>query len=90
MALLGYPRGHRIDPETRYCMTVHESLLSAWILSLEPERRRTDGPSPGMKTWDPLEFCATLKLLASSVVRRRNGPPFSKVSRQWPRSSALT
>ena len=28
MALLGYPRGHRIDPETRYCMTVHERLMS--------------------------------------------------------------
>ena len=52
MALLGYPRGHRIDPETRYCMTVHERLMSEWILSLEPERRRTDGPPPGMKTWE--------------------------------------
>ena len=29
MALLGYPRGHRIDPETRYCMTVHERLMSS-------------------------------------------------------------
>ena len=76
MALLGYPRGHRIDPETRYCMTVSERLMSAWILSLEPERRRTDGPPPGMKTWDPLEFCATLKRLASSVVRRRNDSSF--------------
>jgi hypothetical protein len=41
-------------------MTVHERLMrSAWVLSLEPECRRTDGPPPGMKTWDPLEFCAT-------------------------------
>jgi hypothetical protein len=23
MALLGYPRGHRIYPETRYCMEQH-------------------------------------------------------------------
>ena len=28
-----------IDPETRYCMTVHERLMSEWILSLEPEHR---------------------------------------------------
>src|SRR5206468_1888647 len=49
IALLGYPRGHRIDPETRYCMTVHERLMSVWILSLEPERRRTDGPPPGIE-----------------------------------------
>src|SRR5215469_17817292 len=28
------------------------------------------------------EFCVTLKLLAYSVVRRRNVPPFSKVSKQ--------
>ena len=47
MAFLGYPRGHRIDPETRCCMQQHtKRLTSAWILSLEPERRRTDGPPP--------------------------------------------
>ena len=23
MALLGYPRGHRIDPETRCCLAAH-------------------------------------------------------------------
>ena len=40
MAFLGYPRGHRIDPETR-CETQHtERLMSAWILSLEPEHRQ--------------------------------------------------
>src|SRR5215471_16140588 len=64
-------------------------LMSVWILSLEPERRRTDGPPPGRKAWDPCEFYATLKLLAASVVRRRNLPPFSRVSKQWPRSSVL-
>ncbi len=52
MALLGYPRGHRIDPETRYCMAVHECLMSAWILSLEPEHRRTDGSPPRRETWE--------------------------------------
>src|SRR2546428_9966611 len=47
MAFLGYPRGHRIDPETRRCMPQHtKCLMSAWILSLEPEHRRTDGPPP--------------------------------------------
>jgi hypothetical protein len=90
MALLGYPRGHRIDPETRYCMTVHERLMSEWILSLEPEHRtnrlattaaRKPGGSPG--------FSEMLKLLAASVVRRRNVPPSSKVLRQWPRSYVL-
>jgi hypothetical protein len=43
MAFLGYPRGHRIDPETRCCMSAHGGLMSEWILSREPERRRTDG-----------------------------------------------
>src|SRR5713101_2983518 len=41
MAFWGYPRGHRIDPETRCCMQQHtECLMSAWILSLEPEHRQ--------------------------------------------------
>ena len=41
MAFLGYPRGHRIDPETRCCMQQHaKRLMSAWILSLEPEHRQ--------------------------------------------------
>src|SRR3984893_3398576 len=60
--------------------------MSAWILFLAPERRRTDGPARGVKPGSPPELCATLKLLAASVVRRRNVPPFSKVSKQWPQS----
>jgi hypothetical protein len=41
MAFLGYPRGHRIDPETRCCMQQHtKCLMSVWILSLEPEHRQ--------------------------------------------------
>ena len=52
MAFLGYPRGHRIDPETRYCMAVHKRLMSEWMLSLEPERRRTDGSPPRRETWE--------------------------------------
>ena len=39
MAFLGCARGHRIDPETMCCMTAQERLMSAWILSLEPEHR---------------------------------------------------
>src|SRR6202158_791468 len=62
--------------------------MSLWILSLEPERRRTDGSHRGVKPGRPPEFCATLKLLAASVVLRRNVPPSSKVSKQWPRSYA--
>ena len=66
-------------------------LMSEWILSLEPEHRRTDWPPTRYECLgEQLEFCATLKLLASSVVRRRSVPPFSKVSKQWPRSSGLT
>src|SRR6267142_1015560 len=65
-------------------------LMSEWILSLEPERRRIDWPPTRYEDLgEQLEFCATLKLLASSVVRRRNVPPFSKVSKQCPRSSVL-
>ena len=66
-----------------------ERLMSEWILSLEPERRRTIGHR-GMNPGRPPELCATLKLLAASVVLRRNVPPFSKVSKQWPRSFGLT
>ncbi len=41
MAFLGYPRGHRIDPETAVLKLQHtERLMSAWILSLEPEHRQ--------------------------------------------------
>ena len=83
MAFLGCARGHRIDSETRCCMQQHtERLMSAWILSLEPERRRTDGYHRGIKPGRSPEFWATLKLLAASVVPRRNVPPFSKVSKQ--------
>jgi hypothetical protein len=47
MAFWGCARGHRIDPETRCCMQQHlKCLMSVWILSLEPERRRTNGPPP--------------------------------------------
>src|SRR5215475_294085 len=79
MAFLGYPRGHRIDPETRCCLGSTRRLMSVWILSLEPERRRTDGPPPRHENLGSPEFCVTLKLLALSIVRRRNVPPFSKV-----------
>jgi hypothetical protein len=41
MAFLGYPRGHRIDPETGCGWQQHpERLMSEWILSLEPEHRQ--------------------------------------------------
>src|SRR2546428_13345952 len=47
MAFLGCARGHRIDSETRCCMQQHtKCLMSAWILSLEPEHRRNAGPPP--------------------------------------------
>jgi hypothetical protein len=47
MAFLGCARGHRINPETRCCMQQHtKCLMSEWILSLEPEHRRTDGSPP--------------------------------------------
>src|SRR5712691_8834429 len=47
------------------------------------------GHHRGVKPGRPPEFCATLKLLVASVVRRRNVPPSSKVSKQWPRSFVL-
>jgi hypothetical protein len=41
MAFLGCARGHRIESETRCCMQQRpERLMSAWILSLEPEHRQ--------------------------------------------------
>src|ERR1035438_10475161 len=46
----------------------------------------TEAPKPGRSP----EFCATLKLLVASVVLRRNIPPSSRVSKQWPRSCGLT
>src|SRR5579864_8523393 len=47
------------------------------------------GHHRGAKPGRPPELCATLKLLAASVVLRRNVPPSSKVSKQWPRSFGL-
>ena len=43
MAFLGYPRGHRIIPGDWVLNVSTRRLMSVWILSLEPERRRTDG-----------------------------------------------
>src|SRR6202035_4987046 len=48
------------------------------------------GHNRGVKPGRPPAFCATLKLLAASVVPRRNVPPSSKVSKQWLRSFGLT
>ena len=47
------------------------------------------GHHRGVKPGRPPEFCATLKRLAASVVPRRNVPPSSRVSKQWPRSFGL-
>jgi hypothetical protein len=52
MAFLGYPRGHRIDPETGCWIPAPERLMSARILSLEPEHRRTNGSPPRRETWE--------------------------------------
>ena len=44
MAWLGYPRGYRIIPGDSVLPGSTRRRMSVWILSLEPERRRTDGP----------------------------------------------
>jgi hypothetical protein len=79
MALLGYPRGHRIIPGDSVLQGSTRCLMSVWILSREPERRRTDGLPLRHENLGSPEFLVTLKLLAFSVVRRRNVPPSSKV-----------
>jgi hypothetical protein len=79
MALLGCRRGHRIIPGDSVLHGSTPRLMSVWILSLEPEHRRTDGLFRHEQHLGSPEFCVTLKLLAASVVRRRNVPPFSKV-----------
>jgi hypothetical protein len=64
-------------------MAAPERLMSEWILSLEPEHRQNRWVTAEvLNLGDHFEFCATLKLLVASVVRRRNVPPFSKVSKQ--------
>src|SRR6202043_1484212 len=90
MAFLGYPRGHRIDPETGCCMTAHRTPNEC--MDTLPRTRASPEPTGhhrGVKPGRPPEFCATLKLLAASVVLCRNVPPSSKVSKQWPRSFVL-
>src|SRR5690349_9566681 len=90
IAFLGYPRGHRIDPETGCCMTAHRTPNER--MDTLPRTRASPEPMGhyrGMKPGRPPEFCATLKLLALSVVPRRNVPPSSRLSKQWPRSFGL-
>jgi hypothetical protein len=90
MAFLGYARGHRIDPETGCCMTAHRTPNEC--MDTLPRTRASPEPMGhyrGMKPGRPPEFCATLKLLALSVVPRRNVPPSSRLSKQWPRSFGL-
>jgi hypothetical protein len=36
MAFLGYPRGHRIDPETRCCLQQHTKRLMSFIWACGP------------------------------------------------------
>jgi hypothetical protein len=66
-----------------------QSLMSDWILSLEPSAAESNGPPPRHDNLADHLSSATLKLLAASVVLRRNVPPFSRVSKQWPRSCGL-
>ena len=51
-SFVGLSGGHRIDPETGCCRTAPERLMSESILSPNPSIARTDGPPPGMKTWE--------------------------------------
>ena len=90
MAFLGCARGHRIDSETRCCMSAHGTPNEC--MDTLPRTRASPEPMGhhrGTKPGRPPEFCATLKLLAFSVVPRRNVPPSSTVSKQWPRSFGL-
>ena len=76
MAFLGYPEGHRVETETECRGT---GLLSPWILSSEPERRKNRLANIGHETlwaWLP----QTLKLLAVLDVLRRNALLSSKLS----------
>ena len=71
MAFLGYPRGHRITTRRLGANLQHtERLMSAWILSLEAEHRRTDGHHRGMKpeiTWGSVQCSSCLRLQLFSV-----------------------
>jgi hypothetical protein len=60
-----------------------ERLISYWILSLEPERRKNRSATTGSRNpgKSPGGFYLTIKLLALSDVLRRNVLPSSKVSR---------
>ena len=90
MAFLGYPRRHRIDPETRCETSAHRAPNEC--MDTLPRTRASPEPMGhhrGVKPGRPPELCATLKLLVASVVRRRNVPPSSRVSKQWPRSFGI-
>ena len=68
------------------------AIITEGIMDTLPRTRASPEPTGhhrGVKPGRPPEFCATLKLLAASVVPRRNVPPFSRVSKQWPRSFVL-
>jgi hypothetical protein len=52
MAFLGYPRGHRIPGDSVLNAASTLCLMSEWILSIEPERRRTDRSPPRHATWE--------------------------------------
>jgi hypothetical protein len=82
MAISGYPRGHRIDPETR-CSTAAHGTPNECIDTLPRTRASQEpiGHHRGMKPGRSPGFCWTLKLLAVSVVLRRNVLLSSKVSK---------
>src|SRR5439155_17820372 len=81
---------HRIDPEAGCETSAHRAPNEC--MDTLPRTRASPEPMGhhrGVKPGRPPAFCATLKLLAASVVRRRNVPPSSRVSKQWPRSFGL-
>src|ERR1700692_1355756 len=90
MAFLGCARRHRIDPETGVLIpapgTPNECMDTLPRTRASPEPM---GHYRGTKPGRPPEFCATLKLLVASLVRLRNVPPSSTVSKRWPRSFGL-
>ena len=88
MAFFGYPRGIGL---TRRLGADFSARTPNECMDTLPRTRASPEPmghDRGVKPGRPLSSC-NVKLLAASVVQRRNVPPFSKVSKQWRRFFGL-
>jgi hypothetical protein len=70
IAFSGCSRGHIVNQEAGGARSTLSAVTRLWILTLEPERRKSRKPSPEVNPVRKKVLYPTLKLLVPSDIRR--------------------